>query len=87
MAVCLARCMCRKYVVGVCQRRALSTLQSLSGNVLFIRVLLFLMINLLVGDLSEEQRQLQDEALKFAKNELAPGMRTWDRKVPALPTP
>lgn len=34
----------------------------------------------MLGDLSEEQRQLQDEALKFAKNELAPRMREWDKK-------
>lgn len=31
--------------------------------------------------LSDEQRQLQDQALKFASNELAPNMRQWDKMV------
>ncbi len=31
--------------------------------------------------LSVEQRQLQDQALKFASNELAPFMKEWDKKV------
>ena len=38
----------------------------------------------LLGGLSEEQKQLQDEALKFARNELSPRMRDWDRKVIAI---
>jgi hypothetical protein len=34
-----------------------------------------------LGDLSEEQKQLQSEALKFARNELSVGMKEWDKKV------
>lgn len=31
--------------------------------------------------LSSEQKQLQSEALKFARQEMAPNMRVWDEQV------
>lgn len=40
-----------------------------------------LLVYAITDGLSGEQRQLQDEALKFAENELAPNMQQWDKKV------
>lgn len=40
-----------------------------------------LLVYVITDGLSGEQRQLQDEALKFAENELAPNMQQWDKKV------
>lgn len=38
-------------------------------------------IKALLDGLSSEQKQLQEQALKFASNELAPYMKNWDRNV------
>ena len=44
--------------------------------------------NLAGRGLTEEQRHLQSEALKFARNELSPHMRDWDQEVNrVLPKP
>lgn len=41
-----------------------------------------LYINPAAGDgLSSEQKQLQSEALKFARQEMAPHMKNWDELV------
>ena len=34
--------------------------------------------------LSEEQRQIQDVAVNFAKNEMAPHMAKWDQEVKSI---
>ena len=35
----------------------------------------------LLDGLTEEQKHMQEEALKFARNEMSPYMRQWDKVV------
>lgn len=68
-------------------RRTLSTAQLISGKTSLngllncCKVAKLALTSSSLDGLTEEQLQMQEEALKFARNEMSPEMRNWDKQV------